>query len=232
MTKVLVGAALALAVAGIALASAPELELTTGTVSTNILGPSPGSVLYSNLGTCNAAVTAGCLGGWQITFSLSASSAPALTPYGIDLHNLAVCVTGACQDLVVTTSDIGYAAPSPTNLLETFTGSLTGLAQASQNAWLSQADGYFDMGASLGASPIENQAASPFAYANTTDLTVTGPFSLTIQDTFAGCSGSGDCASYSTEGLIKTAVPEPASGALFGGVLALLASRLWRRKAA
>lgn len=231
MRKFFLGATLALAVGGMAFASTPELELTSGTATTGILGPAAGAVSYTNIATCNSTVQTGCLGGWQVTLSLAASNSPALTPYGLDLHNLtAECFTGTCANLVVEASDVGYTTPSPTILRETFTGSLTGAAQASQNAWFSQTDSYFATGTSLGATPTETQATSPFAYANNTHLTLTGPFSLTMEETFAGCSSSNDCASYSTEGMIRTDVPEPASVALFGSLLLLFASRLRRRK--
>jgi hypothetical protein len=216
MRKLLLGAALSLAIGGMAFATAPnpELIVTSGTTTTGILIGNAGSVTFNSAN----------FAGWDITIIAGASNSPSLTPFGIDLTTLSAECISTCATLDVQLSDQNFTQIVP-GLTQTYSGTLTGAASTTQMAWADDTNTDFGHGIPLGTlGPF----TTSFAASKTTGVSLTSPYSLTIEDTFAGCNGSG-CASYSTDADI-TGVPEPASVALFGGILALCASRLRRRK--
>ena len=208
---------LAVLLTGIAFADPIELIVESGGSSTPTLVGSDGSVIYSNNN----------FAGWKITVVAGASNSPSLTPYGIDLSSLsAECYAASCAELDVYLSDTGFTQVV-TGLTQTDSGTLTGSASTTQQAWVDQNNNDFGMTTSLGS--VGPLAGSGFAGGSITTFVNEGPspYSLTLEDTFAGCTSQG-CASYSTDGNI-TAVPEPASIALFGAGLLGIAGFARRR---
>lgn len=222
MNRLLFGAALVLAIGGLAFAgtSTPELVVTTDGITTGILVGSAGSVSFSSAN----------FGGWDLTVVAGASNSPSITPFGIDIANLSSgCVGGGtCASLTIELSDINFNVASPT-LMNNYSATDSGTASTSQTAWWG-ANTYFDTTHSLGTvGPFDG--AGTFAGSSSGAGPGAGsiPYSLTIEQVFAGCTGAG-CVSYSSDGSI-TGVPEPGSIALLGGALLFCASRLRRRKA-
>jgi hypothetical protein len=222
MKRLLACAASALVIGALAFAgtSTPELEITSGATTTGVLTGAGGVVSYSNTN----------FAGWDLTIILGNSNSPSLVPYGMDMVTLsAECVSGAaCSELDVQLSDINFTQPAPglqTGYSATDTGST---ASTTQNAWYSTTNAYFAETSSIGTVGPFVGAGTFAGMAEAVGPGTTTPYSLTIEDTFAGCSGSG-CASYSTDANITDA-PEPASLALVGTALLFCASKLRRRK--
>jgi hypothetical protein len=210
-----------LAVGPMAFASVPELQLSTGTTTSGTIMGGTGSVTYSNTN----------FGGWDISLVFGSSNSPSLVPYGIDITNLtAACVSSTgCSTLNVFLSDQNFTQ-TVTGFQSTYSTTQTGSTPStSQTAWVGLGNGYFAQTSLIGS-------IGPLTTSGTGGTVVGGPaagpgaYSLTIEDTFAGCSGTG-CVSYSSDGNI-TGVPEPVGVVLFGTVLAFLGSRLRRRKSA
>jgi hypothetical protein len=222
MKRLLLGAVLAVLTGALAFAgtSTPELDVMSGASNTGTIVGAAGSVSYSSSN----------FAGWDITIIAGASNSPGLIPFGLDLTSLsAECLAASCSTLTVDLSDIGYTQSAP-GLTVGYSATDTGAAAStSESAYYSTGNGYFATTSLVGT-------VGPFAGGGTFAGSVAGPgpgsttpYSLTLVNTFAGCSGSG-CASYSSDSDL-TAVPEPASVTLFGAVLVFCASRLRRRKA-
>jgi len=222
MKRLLFGAALAVLTGALATAgtSTPELTVASGASTASVTGAA-GSVSYSSAN----------FAGWDITIIAGASNSPGLTPFGLDLTALsAECLAASCSTLTVDLSDIGYTQNAP-GLTVGYSATDTGAAASTSET------GYYSTGNTYFATSSKVGTVGPFAGGGTFAGSVVGPgpgsatpYSLTLVNTFAGCSGSG-CASYSSDSDI-TAVPEPASVTLFGAVLVFCASRLRRRKGA
>jgi hypothetical protein len=213
MKNLILGAALALAVGGMAFASTPELRITSG-------GSDSGIISGTSFTNTNFA-------GWNVTVSAQTHS-PSLTPVGMDLGTIAAeCLNATCADLVVQFTDNGYTA-LVNSLTQSITANNVGTTSTTQMAWSDNTNTLFGHGTPLGTiGPLPDSFVKTSL---TTNVSPTIPFSLTIQDTLAGCTGCS--VQYSLDANITgTPIPEPASVALFGGILALCASRLRRRKA-
>jgi hypothetical protein len=235
MKQLLFSAVLALAGGGLASANVPELFLVTGSTNATVTG-SGNSVSYTNPN----------FGGWELDVVFGKSNSPGLIPYGIDLTTLsAACVGGGtCADLHVWLSDTGFTQAA-TSFVNVFSSTQTGSnASATQKAWVGLGNTFFQSDGSDGTPTVAGGSSIPTVGPITgaggfgmTTANITAPgsghdgYSLTIEDIFAGCTGT-SCASYSSDGHIIGGVPEPASIALFGTALAVCASRLRRRKAA
>jgi hypothetical protein len=231
MKKLLTGATLVFALGQAAFASIPELIITTGANTTGVI---TGSAAAGGGGTVSYLNTN--FGGWNISFLgmvpgvIGASSSPSLTPFGLEIQNFtAACVTGNCAALTVSLSDINFTQPV-TGFQTTYSSTNTGAgASTSQTAWVGLGNSYFATTSLIGSiGPLTGTGGQGSVQGGPP----AGPtaFSLTLEDTFAGCSGS-NCVSYSSDGNL-TGVPEPVGVVLFGTVLALCGSRLRRRKSA
>jgi len=221
MKGLVLGAALTLALAGAASAT-PSLILTSGSSSITVPGAGS-SVTYSNLN----------FNGWKVSIVFGDSNSPALVPYGIDLTSLtATCTTAQCSTgaLDIFLSDTGFTQPvAAGGFINTFSSTQTGTAaSATQNAWVSTLNTLFGTGSSIGTVVPLTGAGFVGGAAQGGSAAGPGAYALTIEDIF---SAGGQSASFSADGNI-TSVPEPASVALFGAALALVASRLRRRKQA
>lgn len=159
--------------------------------------------------------------GWSVAGSVHDSSS------FIDLGNVsAACsLTGtSCGDLSLTLMVSGLTSPVGENgLMSVLTGSLvSGSGTVTQEAWIGSTE--------IGTLLTSNGATS-FSLSTTGGSANSGPYSLTLTDTFTGgCTGS-NCVSYSTDGSV-VATAEPGALVLFGAGLlgcALFVSR--RRRA-
>jgi hypothetical protein len=218
--------ALVLMTGSAALASTPELFLETGATSVTVVGGA-GTVTYNNTD----------FGGWDIQLVFGDSNSPSDVPFGIDITSLeAACDSGhACSDLDIWLSDTGFTS-SATSFTNTYSlTSDSGSASTTQYAWDDPSDAIFGTTGSDGANYIGK--VGPLS-AGGTGGSVTGggpetgtpPYSLTLEDVFAGCR-SNSCVFYSSDGAISGSVPEPGAVVLFGTVLTLCASKLRRRRA-
>jgi hypothetical protein len=231
MKRLLMGAPIILAIGPMAFGSIPELIITTGTNTTGVITGTAtagggGTVAYLNPD----------FGGWNISFNgifpgmIGVSSSPSLSPSGLQTTNFnAACVSGTCSSLNVLLSDINFTQ-TVTGFETTYSSTMTGsVASTMQTAWVGLGNTYFaqtsligSVGLLTGTGGQGTKAGGPAA----------GPaaYSLTIEDTFHGCSDT-DCATYSSDGNV-TGVPEPVGVVLFGTVLAFCGSRLRHRKSA
>ncbi len=230
MNKLLFGATLFLVVGGMAVASTPELIVTSDTLwGTNGGGTSGAAAVITTGSYSNADFD-----GWDITITTISHSPSAAG--GIDEGTLsAECVTTSCVTLDVFESDTNFVLPAGFTTAS-FTSGYSATdqgtaASTNQHAWIDPGNTYFAetdplpvVGPFNGAGVFSASESALIASGN-------GPFSMTIEDIFAACT-SASCAQYSTDGSLIGSVPEPASAALFGTVLALCASRLRRRRAA
>jgi len=220
MTKrLLFCAALAFAMGQMAFASAPELFLSTnaGATTHTAIGAA-GSVVYTNAN----------FGGWNITVIAGTSNSPSLLPVGLDIASLsAECVVASCTALTAELSDQNFTQPVVLGGFKTFfSATLAGAASATQTAWDDPNNAFFGTTHLIGTvGPLTTPGGSGTASGGGPESGA--PYSLTIQDVFAGCNGAA-CATYSTDGNI-TGVPEPAAVMLFGTLLALCASKFRRQ---
>lgn len=219
MKSLLIGAAIVFGVGQMAFASVPGLELISGANDSGVIPFTGGTASYSNAN----------FGGWDIIVTLGVSFSPSLVPVGLDITNLdAECsAAGGCQNLNVLLSDVGFTQVV-TGLKTFYSASDTGSSvNTSQSAWVDPGNVAFQETNLIGTvGPILGAGGSGSA-----SLSISlgpSPYSLTLEDTFAGCTGPG-CAIYSTDGNV-TGVPEPVAVVLFGTVLAFCSTRLRRRK--
>jgi hypothetical protein len=234
----LLAAALALMTGPMAFADAPELYISSGTANSGVvgIGGSGGTVFYKNSN----------LGGWNIQLVFGASNSPSDIPFGIDISTLtAACVGGgACAPLDIWLSDINFTQPSGSFLNTYSLTSVSGSASTTQSAWDDPMNNFF--GSTTPPSPNEappvNDGANFIGMVGPLTAGGTGgsesgggpesgtPYSLTLEDIFAGCTGT-SCVFYSSDGAITGGVPEPGAVVLFGTVLTFCASKLRRRRA-
>lgn len=208
-----------------AFGSTPELFLETGATNVTVVGSS-NTVTYDN----------GDFGGWDIDLVFGASNSPSDIPYGIDITSLeAACDRRAtCAPLDIWLSDTGFTTAADAFLNTYSLTSNSGHASTTQYAWDDPGDAIFGTTGSDGADFIGS--VGPLKSGGSGgDITGPGPetgspaYSLTLEDVFAGCTGT-NCVFYSTDGSITgLPVPEPGAVVLFGTVLALCASKLRRR---
>jgi hypothetical protein len=229
MKRVLLCAALVIATVQFA-SAAPELLLKTGANTVQVIGV-PGSVSFASAN----------FGGWNLMVIFGASSSPGLSPFGVDLTSLtAECVGGgSCDDLHVWMSDTGFTQTAG-GFTNSFSSTQTGAgASATAQAWVGLGNNFFESdgsdglptvaGGSLIGSVGSFDGAGAFAGSASASIPAgPGPYSLTIKDTFKGCSGAASC-SYSVDGSI-TAVPEPAYLSMLGTLMSLGGLALRRRK--
>ena len=230
MRGMLLGAALTLTIGGLAFAgtSNPELMITDGaTVLCGVAGQPAGCT--GNTGNGSVTYSNANFGGWNITIIAGASNSPGETPFALDLTTLAVeCAAASCSTLTVDLSDIGFTPTKETDTVGYSATDTGAAASTSESGYYSTTNNYFALtsligtvGPFVGAGAFAGHASGPGP--------TTSPYSFTLVNTFAACTGAG-CASYSSDSNI-TSIPEPASVALFGTVLVFCASRLRRRKA-
>jgi hypothetical protein len=225
----LTGAAMALVVAQVSFADAPELCVFTGTGvcaasgadSSGIVSGAGGSVTYSNAD----------LGGWTISIVFGESNSPAIKPFGLDITSLSAACSDShgCSALNLELSDINFTTPSVTFTNSYSLTTASGAASTSQSAWDDPSNSFFGMAHAIGTvGPLTGVGGGSVSGGGPETAS---PYSLTIDDTFAGCGGA-SCVFYSSDGALTGGVPEPAAVALFGTVLALCASKLRRRRVA
>jgi len=216
--RFLLAAAIGLFAEGAAFAglTSPELKITSGATSTTVTGAF-GGVVYSN----------GDFAGWDIILTAGSSNSPGLAPvYGLALGSLsAECILQAgCANLDIELSDSGFTQAA---FLQTSYGAADAGSSASttQSAYESTSNADFAETTLIGTVGPFNGTG---AFSGSAGGTVPGgtPYSLTIDDEFAGCS-SAHCAGYATGGDIAT--PEPSTFALLGTGLFGFAA-LFRRK--
>jgi hypothetical protein len=169
--------------------------------------------------------------GWNISISSGTSHSPSLSPFGLDLAALTATCSGsggcATQSLTIEYSDINFStAMPPDGFMTTFSSTQTGSGTASESAYYSNLNTIFSMQELIGtvgpfSSSNEGQAFGGPVAANPN-------YSLTLVQVFTDSNNSAD--SFSVDGNLTSAVPEPASIFLFGTVLALSAGFLRRRK--
>jgi hypothetical protein len=207
MKKLLLTASLAIAVGQLAFADIPELFIRTGANIVTVTGAG-NTVTYSNAN----------FGVWQLNLVFGVSNSPGLVPYGLDITNLtAECLSGTCADLNVWLSDISFTQQA-TGFKTFYSATDTGTsASTSQTAWVGLDNLYFSQTNLIGTvGPILGAGGSGTASAGI--VAGPAPYSLTIEDTFTGCTGT-NCAGYSTDGNI-TSVPDGGTTMmLLGGVL-------------
>ena len=195
--------------------TSPELKITSGASSTTVTGAF-GFVIYSN----------GDFAGWDISLTAGSSNSPGVTPYALAIGSLAaecLLATG-CANLEIELSDSGFTQAV---FLQTAYGAADAGSGAStmQSAFESSSNTDFAETALIGTvGPFRGTGL----FAGSAGGSVPGgtPYSLTIDDEFAGCKGT-NCAGYATGGDIAT--PEPSTFALLGTGLFGLAT-LFRRK--
>jgi PEP-CTERM motif len=203
---------LAVTMASIAsVASADSIELQSGATSAFV-----------------SSGTSTMINGWDVVIVFGSSYSPSLSPYGLDLVALVSCNGGTCtgSPLTISYSDTGFTAPVPAGgfkndysatISGSGTGSTTGMAWANSNNTLF----------SLGAANTIGTGVGPFSSTGAGSSTGgpavgPGPYSLTLEDTFADASGT---VAFSTDADI-VATPEPSTPLLLGaGLLALFAFR-------
>jgi len=223
-TRLLICATLTILMGQMAFADVPQLNLKVGANPvTNVVG-SGNSVSFTSTNFF----------GWTLNIVFGASNSPGLVPYGIDLTSLsAACGIASCGQLTIQLSDTGFTQPSPS--FKTFySSSDTGsTASTTQTAYDDPNNVIFGTTNLIGTvGPLLGPGGSGTAQGGGPEVGgVAHPYSLTINDVFAGCSSGVGCVSYSSDGNI-TGVPEPGAVVLFGSVLAICASRLRRRKSA
>lgn len=213
MKKLILAGAVAFLMGQAAFATV-SLKLVSG-ASTTIVTGGAGSVIYSNPAFNN----------WNVTLAFGSSKSPTIVPYGIDLTSLtAACNSGICSELDIYLSDTNFDIASPSFKNSFSTTILAGTGSATQKAWVDTSNTLFGTpgGGYIGqVGPLTVTGGGSVSGAGPAGP---GNYSLTLEQIFTDRGG----ATFSSDGGI-TGVPEPASVALLGGVVVLVA-RTMRRK--
>lgn len=234
MKKAIGGLVLALSIGPLGFASVPELYLVSGATNHSSVGAA-GVVQYSNSN----------FEGWNIIIAFGNSLSPTLNPYGLDLKPTAIeCKkVGGCSELRIWLTDTDFTDPAQNWTIGYSDTSLKAGTSTTLKAWVGTNNNPFEADGSDGrpATGTFLGAAGPLT-STTGDVTssVVGPtvgmgtggpnpYSLTLEALFSGCVGT-NCGAYGGDAQITGTIPEPASVALFGTVLALCASRLLKRR--
>jgi len=216
MKRFLLVASVVLATGLVALAQGPypALELQVDSLTPTYVYGLNGMVSY----------TSPNYHGWDIWIDTGKSNSPTLNPFGLSLTIDAQC-NGTCSALDVYLSDNSFTQPVLA-FSQTYSATITQGQGASttQNAWLD----YYDFWETYYLGTVGPFTGSGGQGTVSDALDPSSGYSLTMEDTFAACSG-GNCPSYSSNGDITSAVPEPASLALFGSGLLGLAGLARRR---
>lgn len=186
----------------------------------NVHGTLNGWTISVTTGTSNSPVTNAPITGLSVSGTLSTCNGPGLPDNGL-------CAT---QALEVLFSDQNFGVPSPTADFR-FHDSTTinGAGSATASGYFSQTNNNFAESAAglIGTVNFTTDDGTNVIKA----ATATKPYSETIDDVFDVPTTGGVTYTPGTT-ISADPVPEPASIAFFGGVIALCASRLRRRKVA
>jgi hypothetical protein len=203
-----------------------EMELISGGSSIVITdnGANDGNAANGTISYSNSNFN-----GWNISVASGTSHSPNLTPFGLDLASLtATCASGGCTTtpLQVWYTDLNFTVPVIAGGFQTtFSSTQTGTGTASESAWFSNLNTAFSQQNLIGT-------VGPFSSSNVGSATggsvaATPSYSLTLEQVFTDASGTS--VSFSVDGNVINAVPEPAAIVLFGTVLALCAAGFRRR---
>lgn len=245
MKRVLLGLAIVLAATNLALASTTsQLTVKSGAftcIFTDTNATAPCATVASLHGDDNmldgSIAAVGEINGWIVSTDTGTSNSPNnLKPvYGLALHvYTATCKTGGCatDPLEITYSDVNFTNPSPSpaaGLQHTSGAGIQGPGTFSDWAYFSNTN---TLDAPTKLISKNGPFTDPGGFQNTYGPVAAGdalaPYSLTINAIFN--SGGTTGTSMNLEASITSIVPEPASVALFGTVLAVCASFLRRRK--
>jgi len=204
-----------------------ELELISGASSITIIdngagdnNPADGTIAYINSN----------FNGWTISVASGTSHAPGLSPFGLDLATLVdTCTGGGCttDSLEIFFTDVDFSEPvDDDEFTSTFSTTQTGSGSASESAWFSNLDTAFSQQNLIGT--IGPFSASSVGTASGGSTDAVPDYSLTLEQVFTDSSGT--AVSYSADGDITAAVPEPASIVLFGSGLAFCVIGFRRRR--
>jgi hypothetical protein len=232
----LLGAGLVLLVGQAAFATSTDaLRLISGTSTatiadngtcTNTVG-TPCSTLTgdSDGGITGQTTVSGTINGWKITVVAGVTNSPSLTPVGLDLASLtAVCSTGSCGDLLVEYSDINFNVAVPAGgFTTTYSSTQAGTGSTLQKAWFDNGNTLFTQTTLIGT--VGPFTSSNVGHASGGAIASDSSYSLTLAQFFSGGTNG---TQYSVDGNI-TAVPEPVSVSLLGGVLLVTVGAIRRK---
>ena len=226
--KTLVFAAICAVSTGLAAfgSTSDEMELISGSSSIVITDNGAGD---SNSAAGTIAYSNSNFNGWNISVASGTTRSPSLSPFGLDLASLtATCASGGCTTtpLQVWYSDIGFTVPvAAGGFTTTFSSTQTGNGASTESAWFSNLNTVFSQQNLIGT--IGPFSASNVGSANGGLVAATPSYSLTLEQVFTDANGT--AVSFSVDGNIVNAVPEPAAIFLFGTVLALCAAGFRKR---
>jgi hypothetical protein len=194
-----------------------EMKVTDGTTSVDILDGGVGDLC----GVVNCVTFIGPIGGWAINVHTGKSK----TAAGLDLIDLnfdATKISGSAK-LTISLSDDGFSPASPGFLMQ-IGGTQNAGGSIAASLFGGNSNLKFDMSQQDGVTLTSS--ISPFALTQTTgNVGKTSPYSLTQVVVLDYGSGTGETTGdYSVVG-----VPEPASVAMFGGMLLATFGAIRRR---
>lgn len=236
----LAAAAIGLIATGTAFATPIEMKVTVGTESHTYMGVTPGALPgESSSVTLPGWPSAYSIGGWSIATTKTSGDtySPYVTPLAIDLAAFtASCSGSSCQPLTIAVSANDFQTPIGMGGFETTLGNTqTGGGSVTQWAYADQGNMDFATTDLIGTLSVSG-SGSKTVYG--LDTGVTGPYSLTLIDTFNSCTVSKTtdttvCGSstFSVDNNIA-ATPEPGTLALFGAGLLGCAMFVERRRRA
>jgi len=203
--------------------ASPFLFLTSGSASQLVAGS--GSIAFDSNADLN---------GWDV-IDLGFSNSPNLSPFGIENLAVAVCSSGSClsDPLDIYLTDTGFTqAVGAGGFTEKDTAIQFSSGSTSQTAWVDTADSPLGQTTLIGtvgpfagvsiSTPVENTGSATGGGA-----AGPSPYSLTIEDVF-NANGAPGVFVVDT-GSVSSAIPEPATISLLGGVLLGLGHR-WRKR--